>query len=109
MRQSELVRKSKWDRTGRPYPIREVIKEVRRQESEGGGGRNLLRDEAFEAINYGAMEPRGETGYVMTQTRKRTISESDTTWAAAAMSCIQTRMTGRIIILTISIYYPPCV
>eukprot|EP01051_Picozoa_sp_SAG22_P004347 SAG22_NODE_230_length_14595_cov_50.767660_17_plen_56_part_00 len=28
MRESELVSKSKWDRTGSPYPIREVIKEV---------------------------------------------------------------------------------
>ena len=53
-----------WARGGRPYPIREVIKEIRRQERVGGGG-SSLREETREAINYG-----GDTGYVITQTRK---------------------------------------
>ena len=50
-----------WARGGRPYPIREVIKEIRKQ----GGGGSSLREETREAINYG-----GDTGYVITQTRK---------------------------------------
>ena len=53
-----------WARGGRPYPIREVIKKIRRQERVGGGGSDL-REETREAINYG-----GDTGYVITQTRK---------------------------------------
>eukprot|EP01051_Picozoa_sp_SAG22_P011022 SAG22_NODE_1029_length_5939_cov_46.559589_2_plen_164_part_00 len=53
-----------WARGGKPYPIREVIKEIRRQERVGGGGSDL-REETREAINYG-----GDTGYVITQTRK---------------------------------------
>eukprot|EP01051_Picozoa_sp_SAG22_P002495 SAG22_NODE_112_length_19423_cov_11.462223_2_plen_99_part_00 len=43
-----------WAREGRPYPIREVIKEIRRQERVGGGG-SSLREETREAINYGGI------------------------------------------------------